>query len=188
VFDTSVVADAGAEIAEEWFAATQQDWHDHKMHFIDERRTKVLPDRGCTSSDKDILITGRFGGCAEGCFDPTVDEMECRPPLHFDWGTRLVGEHEDRMTKGRLLPPPAGPLALAPRATYRAEHVPAHDGGTDTRPPLREELVVESFVSAVTVDHLSSAAGGEDPLVELHAPDPERMIEILVGSGGVTIE
>jgi hypothetical protein len=51
-----------------------------------------------------------------------------------------VSKHEDRVVKGRFLSPPAGPLALAPGSTYRAEHVPAHDGGTHTRSPPREGL------------------------------------------------
>ena len=77
MFDTTVVTNAGAEFVEEWFAATQQDRHNHKMHFVDEQSTKVLPDGGCATSDQDIPITGRFAGCAESCFDPTVNEMEC---------------------------------------------------------------------------------------------------------------
>lgn len=35
VFDTAVVTSAGAEIVEESLAATQQDRHNHNMHFID---------------------------------------------------------------------------------------------------------------------------------------------------------
>jgi len=35
VLDTAVVTNAAAEIVEESFAATQQDRHHHKMHFID---------------------------------------------------------------------------------------------------------------------------------------------------------
>ena len=32
------------------------------------------------------------------------------------------------------------------------------------------------------------AAGDEDPFVELHTSNPERIVEILVGPGGVTIK
>src|ERR1019366_1663295 len=97
-------------------------------------------------------------------------------------------ERLDRVMKGRILSPPAGPIALAPWATYWAEHVPTHDGGTHTRFPLREELVVEPFISAIIADHLTPAAGGEHPFVELTTPNPERIVEILVEPGGVTIE
>ena len=99
-----------------------------------------------------------------------------------------MSEHEHRVMKGGFLSPPTGPVALAPWATYRAKHVPTHDGGTHTRCPLREELVVESFTSAFFSNHLPAAPGGKDPFVELHAPYAERIVDILVGSGGVTVE
>ena len=99
-----------------------------------------------------------------------------------------MSQDEDWMTKGRFLSPPAGPIALVPRATYRAEHVPTHDRCADTRSPFREELVVDPLISAFIADHLTPAASGEDPFVELSAADPQRMVEILVGSRGVTVE
>ena len=114
--------------------------------------------------------------------------MESCSSLHFDRSMRVVSEHEDRVMKGGLLSPPAGPLAIAPGSTYRPEHVPTHDGGAHTRSPLREVLVIDPRVAAVIADHLPSAAGGEDPFVELHAPETERMVEILVGPSGVPVE
>jgi hypothetical protein len=35
VFDAAVIAGTGAKIVEESFATTQQDRHNHHMHFID---------------------------------------------------------------------------------------------------------------------------------------------------------
>jgi hypothetical protein len=46
MFDTAVVISTGAEIIEQPFAGTQQDRYNHKMHLIDQRSTKVLPDGG----------------------------------------------------------------------------------------------------------------------------------------------
>src|ERR1039458_6937977 len=102
--------------------------------------------------------------------------MEGCSPLHLYRSMRLVSEHEDRVMIGGVLSPPAGPLALVPRSTYRAEHVPTHDRGTHTRSPLREEVVVESLPSAFSADHLAAAAGGEHPFVQLTAPNPERIV------------
>jgi hypothetical protein len=80
VFDTAVVTGARAEIVEESFAATQQDRHYRNMHLIDERSTQVLPDRGCTTSDEDITVTGRLEGSIEGYFNPAVNEIKgCSP-------------------------------------------------------------------------------------------------------------
>src|ERR1700722_6897339 len=92
--------------------------------------------------------------------------MERRPPVHFDRRARVVSEHEYRVVKGRILSPPADPLVLDPRPTYRAEHVPPHDGGAHARSPRREELVVEPLLSAVNADHLNPATGAEDPFLE----------------------
>jgi hypothetical protein len=55
----------------------------------------------------------------------------------------VVREYEDWVMEGRLLSPPARPLALSPGGTDRAEHVPAHDGGTDTRFALGKEGIVD---------------------------------------------
>ena len=107
VFHTAVVTSTGAEIVEQSFTATEQDRHNRNVHFIDQRSTKVLPDGGCATSHQDITVTGRFEGCSESFFDPAVDEMEGCSPLHFDRSMRLVSEHEDRVTKRRILSPPS---------------------------------------------------------------------------------
>jgi hypothetical protein len=158
------------------------------MQFIDERSPKVLPDRGCATSNENIPIARRIEGCVESFFDPAVDEMEGCSSLHFERRARVVSEHEDWVVKGGIFPPPTGPLARLPRATYRAEHVATHDGRTNTRLPLREEVVVESFATAFSPDHLIAAAGCEQPFVELEAPNPEWIVNILVRPGCVTIE
>jgi len=58
----------------------------------------------------------------------------------------------------------------------------------DTNAPPREELVVESLTASFFTDHLIAAAGGEDPIVELGTPYPERILEILMECGAITIE
>ena len=84
-----------------------------------------------------------------------------------------MSEHEDRVMKGGMFSPPAGPLAL-PTGHVSAEHVPAHDGGAHASLPLREEVIVESLATAFSADHLTAAAGSEHPSVELGAPKTER--------------
>src|ERR1022692_382349 len=149
---------------------------------------KVLPDGGCATSDKNITVTRCSACCAASRFDTAVDEIEGGSSLHLNWRMRVVSEHEDRVMKGGILSPPAGPLALAPRATYWTEHVPTHDGGAHTRFPLREEVVVESLATAFSANHSTAAEGSEHPFVELGTANPERVAEVLVGAGGVTVE
>jgi hypothetical protein len=100
----------------------------------------------------------------------------------------VVSEHEDWVMKRGILSPPAGPIAFAPRATYRSEHVPSHDRGAHTRSPPREEVIVESLASAFSANHLVAASGSEQPIVDLHTTYPEWIVEILMGSSGVTIQ
>ena len=83
VLHAAVVISTGAEIAEQSFAATQQDRHNRNVPFVDERSTKVLPDCGCATSYEDVTVTGRFDGCPVSFLDPTVDEMEGRFPPAF---------------------------------------------------------------------------------------------------------
>src|ERR1700683_491815 len=90
--------------------------------------------------------------------------------------------------KRGILAPPTGPLTLSPRSTNRAEHVPTHDGGPNTRFPFREEFVVEPVTTAFLANHLTAAPCGEDPFVESCTADPKWMVEILSESGAITIE
>ena len=80
MFHTEIVTSTWPEIFEQSLAVTQQDGHNRDVHFIDQRSTKVLPDSGCATTYKDITVIGRFEGCFQSFFDPTVDEMEGCPP------------------------------------------------------------------------------------------------------------
>ena len=83
VLDAVIVAGAGAKTVEESLAATEQDGHNCEMQFIDERSTKVLPDSGRATANKNITVTRCLYGGAESCFDPRVDEIEGCSTLHF---------------------------------------------------------------------------------------------------------
>ena len=95
--------------------------------------------------------------------------MERRLARHLDRLVLVVGQDEDRCVVGRLVPPPAAPLLL-PRATYGPVHVAAHHIGA----ARSQEQVAGARV--VLVQRLV-----EMPMVELHAADPERALEALVG-------
>src|SRR5450631_779261 len=84
----------------------------------------------------------------------------------------MVSEHEDRVMKGRILSPPAGPIALAPWATYWAEHVPTHDGGTHTRFPLREEVVVKPLNYRLLCRSSDCRCGWRTPIRGAGCPQP----------------
>jgi hypothetical protein len=142
VFDAAVVVSARDGIVKKSFAAAEQHGHDRQMQFINEPCAEVLPNGGCTSSHQNIAAVCNFERGAQSCVDPAVDEMEGGSSLQFDRWTRVVREDEDRVMEGWVLSPPADPLTRLPRAAYRAEHVPTHDGGSNANCSLREELIV----------------------------------------------
>src|SRR5258707_562889 len=91
------------------------------------------------------------------------------------------------MVVGRILTPPAAPV-LAPLAACRAEHVAAHDRRADPLVPSPDEPVVDARIAAALAIPLTPRARREDPLVQSHAADAERMVMALIGAGRVPVE
>ena len=53
------------------------------------------------------------------------------PPFIVDRGPRMMGQHEHRGMKGRIVAPPALPFLVGPRTTLGPELVPSHDLSAD---------------------------------------------------------
>lgn len=70
----------------------------------------------------------------------------------------------------------------------RAEHVPAHDRGSDAGRAGAEELIVEPGLPGALPLQLSEGPGLEDPLVELEAAFAERIIRALPWAGREPVE
>ncbi len=187
-FDALVAFGIAVEMVEQPFAAVEQDGHDHQVQVVDQAGAEVLLNGGDTTAESDVLSVGGLACSFEYRVDTVIDEVERRPALHGDGRTGVVGEDEHRMVEGRIIAPPAGPFVLTPRSPDRTEHVPSHDGGTDTDIAPRDEAIVDALVTAVHADHLSTGAGSEHPFVQSVTTYAERVVDALRLPGRVSVK
>ena len=111
------------------------------------------------------------------------DEVERRAPIHRQRRPRVVREHEDVVAVGRVLPPPAAPRVVRPRAPDRAEHVASHDGRADPLIAATEPRVVHAGRAALT-----AVRRLPHPEVQSLAADAERVLAALPGTGDEAVE
>src|SRR5204863_2388338 len=97
-------------------------------------------------------------------------------------------QHEDRRVVRRLVAPPSLPAFVGPRSADGAEHVAAEDPGADPFECLRREIVVDAGLAVRIAVHAVPGARAEEPVEQLRAADAERMLEILSGSGAVSVD
>src|SRR5262249_22396068 len=100
----------------------------------------------------------------------------------------MVGEHENGGVIRRVIAPPALPAVVRPGSSHRPEHVAAHDPGSDVVEPACREIVVDPGRATVASVHLPKRTGRENPFVQRDPADAERVAEILVGTGAVSVE
>jgi hypothetical protein len=101
----------------------------------------------------------------------------------------MVGEDEDRRVVGRVVAPPAVPgRVLPPRAGAAAEHVAAHHGRADIGLGLLHHRRAGVDLAALKAVQAAPRLEPDDPLVELHAADTERMLLALVRAGGEPVQ
>jgi hypothetical protein len=119
---------------------------------------------------------------------PWVTKVERRASLHLDRRAPMVGEHEDRVVVGRILPPPPLPVFVPPLVPHRTEHVAAHHGGADAGEARGHRVVVDAGGAARLADHGPPGARLEHPLVQARTADTEWVLQILIGTGDVPVE
>ena len=112
----------------------------------------------------------------EGRFEAVGDEVERRPTGHLDRFVLEVREDEHGCVVGRLLAPPAAPIAL-PGAANRPEHVPTHHVG----PARAQQQIACSRIGVV--QRLV-----EMPAMKLHPAAAKRVLETLVRPCDVAVE
>lgn len=64
-----------------------------------------------------------------------------------------MSEHEKRTTEGRIVVPPAAPLASVPRSAKRAKHIAAHKDGALSVEVSSKHRVVDAFTAAMFTNH-----------------------------------
>jgi hypothetical protein len=100
----------------------------------------------------------------------------------------MVSEHEDGIVEGRVLAPPAPPGLVAPVPPDRAEHVAPHHRRADVRLQLLDHRSAGVDLAALFAVCLAPGLELGYPVVQLFAPNPERVLLALVGPGDVAVE
>src|SRR6185312_3208067 len=115
-------------------------------------------------------------GASECGVEAVADEIERRPARELDRLVLVVREDEDWSVVGRLVAPPAAPVAL-PRTANRPKHVASHH-----------------VLAARAQQQIAYAGVGlvqrlvEMPVMQLDTATAERVLEALVRSCDKTVE
>ena len=78
-------------------------------------------------------------------------------------------------------------VVVGPGPADRAEHVAAEDPGAEVGEAGGRELLVDAGAAFAAAVHLLEGAGREDPFVQRHAADAERMVDALRRAGAVAV-
>src|SRR6185437_4459002 len=99
----------------------------------------------------------------------------------------MVSEDENGVMERRIVSPPALPR-LVPRSRAAAEHVPAHDGRTGVAEDVLGERGARVDLAAFLAVALAERLERDQPVVELLAADPERLLWRLVRTGDEAVD
>src|SRR5207253_1619738 len=77
---------------------------------------------------------------------------------------------------------------VGPGAANGTEHVAAEDPGAEPFHAARGKVLVDTGRSAAGADHRLERAGRENPFVQLHAADTQRIVQILTGTGAISVD
>src|SRR6202021_2414048 len=117
------------------------------------------------------------------------DKMKRGAACHLKRRTRMMREDENLGGIRGIVAPPAFPGVVEPLAAHGAEHVAAHDPGTDALERAFGKVVVDArgpiLASAV---HCLKHTGGKEPLHQVHPLDAKGMVDVLIGAGAEAVE
>jgi hypothetical protein len=102
----------------------------------------------------------------------------------------MVRKHENVVVVGRVFAPPTLPGVVGPVAADGAEHIAAEDVGADVLVAASEEVVIDSrdHTTGIQAEHLMAELRPEDPFVEKRAANAERILQVLVWPGDISVE
>lgn len=141
------------------------------MHFIDELRKKVLPNRCYASAETNVFSFGGIASSFQGFLNASGNEVKDGVAFHRKRLAWMVSEHEDGHVIRRIVAPPSFPLVVWPWSPNRTEHISTEDPCAKVVKRARNEVVVDAGFSAFLFDHLSTATRFEHPFVEWRTAD-----------------
>ncbi len=91
----------------------------------------------------------------------------------------MVSEHKHRRVVRRILAPPSFPGIIVPWTANRPEHIAPEDPGADIFERLNGKPVVHALIPATLSMQFVEYCRAEQPSMQLDAPDPKRIVEVL---------
>src|SRR5439155_410770 len=178
-----------ADVLEQPLAVAEHDRNDVKLEPVDRAGGQVLLDDARPTSEQDVLVAGDVPRLVERGPDPVGDEEEGGASIHLDGFARMVREDEGRDVIRRVLSPPALPGRIfRPRAGPAPEHVPAHHDRADVRLGFLHHGRAGVDLATLLSFRRSPRLEVEEPSVQPHAADTERVLHALMGAGDVSVE
>ena len=174
-------------IREELLTRTENGWRDREMELVNQFGAEKLLDGGDTSTDSDVLSVCGGSGELRGGVNAVGDEMECGVALHGDGSACVVRQDEDLSVVWRIFAPPSFPVFIRPRSADGPKHVAAQNRRADILETARGEIVVNAGGAAVFPDHALKSLSREEPFVQSHAADAERILKALRGAGAEAV-
>src|ERR1700674_5529941 len=169
-------------------ARTEQDRSDGEMQLINQGGAQILPNSGYAATEADVAAARCSGRLLQSGLNAFRDKAKLRTSRHPKRRPRVMRQHEDGSVIRRLVAPPTPPAVVRPRASDRTEHVAPKNPSTDSGKALLRNSVIDSRLSIVIAVHPPPHARMEEPLHQLGASDPERMLEILVRPSAVAVD
>src|SRR5512142_667600 len=170
------------DTSQQVLARPKEDRSDCEVEFVDEAGLQVLPERGDSAPQANVLLARSSLRLGESRLDAVGDEVEHRAAPHGHRGPLMMGEDEDRSVVRWIVTPPAPPGVVRPRTANGAKHVAAHDPRPDPSESACGEIIVGPPGAALPTMRLSECSGADQPFMEVLAAGAERVFEALRGA------
>src|ERR1700687_409840 len=158
------------------------------MQLVNQGGAQILPNGGYAATEADVTVARCSGRLLQSSLNAFRDKAKLRTSRHPKRRPRVMRQHKDGRVIGRLVAPPTLPAVVPPRASDRAEHVAPKNPSTDSGKALLRNSVIDSHLSIVIAVHPSPHARTEEPLHQLGAVDPKRMLELLARPSAVAVD
>src|SRR5437762_4867874 len=158
------------------------------MKLVDKSRLKVLPNRGRSAADANVLITGRRSGFFESGLNAVGDEIKGRTALHLNRFAVVVSQDKCWNVIRRLVTPPALPTVIGPRPANRPEHIAAEYPCALIGHTFFGKAVINAGLAAFLTMHFAKDARIEKPFHQLGASSAKRILQVLIRTRGKAIQ
>src|SRR5208337_2930555 len=158
------------------------------MHLVNQGLSKILPNNGYATTDPDIAAARCSDRVLQSRVNAFGDKAKLGTSRHPERRTTVMRQHKNGRVIRRQVTPPAFPAIVRPRASDRTEHVTSKNPGADSGKAFLSNSVVDSRLSVIIAMHPPPYPCVKEPLHQLRAAHAERILEILVRPGTVSVD